>query len=88
MNTLSRKEASQVIAEAYRLKFQYANSGSRLSQSIWWCCSNQTSTLPEELQGKLYQLVDQHRGSELDFYHWKDEQKVIQKFYELYVEEY
>lgn len=87
MNKLSQLEATQVITEAYRLKFQYANSGSRLSQAIWWC-SSQHSTLPEELQEKLYQLIDQHRGTELDFYYWKDEQKVIQKMYELYVEEY
>ena len=87
MIKLTRKEASQVLTEAYRLKFEHISSGSRLSQCIWWC-SSQHSTLPEELQEKLYQLIDQHRGTELDFYYWEGEQKVIQKMYELYVEEY
>lgn len=87
MERLTQLEATQVITEAYRLKFQHAASGSRLSQAIWWC-SSLHSTLPEELQEKLYQLIDQHRGTELDFYYWKDEQKVIQKMYELYVGEY
>lgn len=87
MNKLSRKEASQVITEAYRLKEAHKDAHGRLSQSIWWCSSHH-STLPEELQEKLYQLIDQHRGTELDFYYWKDEQKVIQKMYEFYVEEY
>lgn len=86
MNKLNHKEASQVIMEAYRLKFQCVDSGSRLSQSIWWCSTKQ-STLPEELQEKLYQLIDQHRGTELDFYHDNKDNRVIQKFYEYYVEE-
>lgn len=86
MNKLSRKEASEVISEARRLQTLHTPY-SRMGQAIWWC-STVTSVLPEELQEKLYQLVDQHRGSELDFYHWPDAKKVIQRFYELYVEEY
>lgn len=84
---LSSKEASQVITEAYRLKEVHKDAHSRLGQSIWWC-SSQHSTLPEDLQTKLYELIDPHRGTELDFYHDNKDNRVIQKFYELYVEEY
>lgn len=86
MHKLTRKEASEVITEARRLQVLH-QPYSRMGQAIWWC-SSQHSTLPEELQEKLYQFIDQHRGTELDSYHWKDAKKVIQKFYELYVEEY
>lgn len=84
MNKLSRKEASQVIIEARRLQVLHTPY-SRMGQSIWWCSTKQ-STLPEELQEKLYQLIDQHRGTELDFYHFTDGDKVIELFYQLYVE--
>ena len=87
MNKLTRKEASDVLTEARRLKEVHKDAHSRLGQSIWWCSSGH-STLPEELQTKLYLLIDYHRGTELDFYHVNNDKVVIQKFYELYVEEY
>lgn len=87
MIKLTRKEASNIIEEARRLYKLHETSSSRLGQAIWWC-SSQHSTLPENLQIKLYELIDPHRGTEVDFYHEKDPKKVVQKFYELYVQEY
>lgn len=87
MNKLSRKEASDVLTEARRLQEVHKDAHSRLSQSIWWC-SSEHSTLPEELQTKLYLLIDKHRGTELDFYYDNKDNRVIQRFYETYVEEY
>ena len=89
MNKLSRKEASDVLAEARRLQEKYKDSGSRLSQSIHWACGYEAeSQLPKELCLKLLAMLDKYDQTELDFYHDNKDNRVIQKFYEHYVEEY
>lgn len=89
MNKLTRKEASDVLVEARRLQEKYKDSGSRLSQSIHWACGYQAeSQLPKELCLKLLAMLNKHNATELDFYHDNKDNRVIQKFYELCVEEY
>lgn len=87
MKKLTQVEASQVLTEAYRLRTQYRDSGSRLGQSIHWACNPEISTLDESLQDKLISLLDADHTSPNDFYHWINEDKVFATFYVRYVEE-
>lgn len=87
MQKLTRQEASRVLTEARRLQLIYKDSKARLGQAIWWCYT-ENSTLPEELKEKLFTLIDADRATDNDFYYWNDKNDVVNKFYELYVEQY
>lgn len=87
MNKLTQQEAVRVLEEASHLHYLHLKSKARLGQAIWWCYT-ENSTLPEELKEKLYNLIDKDRGTDDDFYYWRDEVAVTNKFYELYVEQY
>ena len=88
MEKLSHLEATKVLTEAYQLRTQYRESGSRLGQSIHWACNPEISSLDKSLQDKLLSLLDADHASPNDFYHWIDEDKVFATFYIRYVEEY
>ena len=87
MQKLTRQEAREILLEAQRLKKLYSDCRPRLGQAIWWCAGNE-SQLSLELRLKLGEFLEKDSGGEKDVYHWIDDHKIIQKFYELYVEQY
>lgn len=87
MQKLTQQEAVRVLAEASHLQYLHRKSKARLGQAIWWCYT-ENSTLSEELKEKLYNLIDKDRGTDDDFYYFTDNDKVIELFYKLYVEQY
>ena len=88
MNKLTQQEAQLVLQEAYRLKAECA--GTRMGQSIWWVASGSylNPLLSKELQKNLFNLLDFKHDNDVDFYHWTDDNNVLQCFYEHFVEQY
>ena len=86
MEKLTHLEATKVLTEAYQLRTQYRESGSRLGQSIHWACNPEISSLDKSLQDKLLSLLDADHASPNDFYYFTDNDKVIELFYQCYTE--
>lgn len=86
MRLLTQQEAQLVLQEAYRLKAEYANAKSRIGQSMHWTASLD-SKLPFGLVCRLANLLEDKQAEGIDFYHWADDNKVIQCFYEHFVEQ-
>lgn len=90
MNKLTQQEVNLVIGEAYRLMGeQIAKFGmkhARLGQAIHWTTSDDSS-VPAEICYKLQKLLDSDCGTEYDFYHFTDTDKVLEVFYQRYVGE-
>lgn len=91
MNKLTQQEANLVIGEAYRLMGeQIAKFGmkhARLGQAIHWTADINISMLPVKLALSLAVLLDSDCGTEYDFYHFTDTDKVLEVFYQRYVGE-
>lgn len=85
---LTQTEAQIVITEAYRLQEMYKDSRARLGQAIWWCCQNtEDHRTNVEVSQRLVQILEiQSQQNKLDFFYWTDDQKVLEAFYEHFVE--
>lgn len=87
MNKLTHLEATKVLTDAYRLRTEYRQSGSRLGQSIHWAANPELSSLDMSLQEKLILILDAFHATDLDFYHLTDDNRVMECFYKHYVEQ-
>ena len=72
MKLLTKEEAEECLAEAQLMVVEYRDSNYRFGQSLFNC-------LPVD-------LYHHFTGTEHDFFYWKDDDKVIETFYEFYVE--
>lgn len=81
---LTREESLLVLKEAKLLQAEYASSGSRLGQSIHWL--RDYGYLQEDVHRNLDTLLNENEQKGIDFYHWTDDNKVLEAFYEHFVE--
>jgi len=73
MNLLSQKQAEELIQKAYKNLQKYNKGSMRLGQTLF-------NMLPEDIYRHF-------TGTEYDFYYCQEEQKVLECFYQHYVEE-
>jgi hypothetical protein len=83
---LTQQEAQLVLNEAYRLKADYAIAKPRLGQSIWWCTADD-SLLKGSIVYKLEKLLSDNQLIGVDFFYTVDDNQVLDKFYEHFVEQ-
>lgn len=89
MRLLTQQEAQLVLQEAYSLKAKYAHAKSRLGQSIHWVSSPTVEvTAVENIKFTLYRLLVDKQAEGVDFFYWPDDNKVLEAFYEHFVEQY
>lgn len=88
MQKITREQASEVLMEAYKLKStqakSYGDNHARLGQSIHWVTT--MGDISNELKLTLQQMLDYHHATAYDFFYQKDDEKVIEMFFNNYVE--
>lgn len=82
---LTQKEAQLVLIEAYRLKDKYADTHSRLGQSLWWTTSLEESKLIHQLAQKFEFILHGFKVQGIDFYYQPDDNKTLERFYKFFV---
>lgn len=84
MQKLTQEQASEVLKEVYRIRKEYFGLKLRLGQTFHWVKT--VGNVSDDAKFLLTNLLDYYFWTDYDLFYQEDDEKVIEMFFNNYVE--